>query len=76
MAVLKKDRVQQFPNIEETVLGADVVLICTDWKHYREINWENIKNRLNRPIIIDGRNCLDSSKLREISFIYCGVGFN
>ena len=29
---------------------------------------------MNSPIIIDGRNCLDKDKLKELGFRYIGIG--
>lgn len=65
----------QCKTIEETVQGTDAVLICTDWEVYKEMDWEKVKDSMNNPsYIFDGRNMLNPIKMREIGFVYFGIG--
>ena len=54
---------------------ADAVVLVTDWIQYRDLCWNNIIPRMKNPYILDGRNCLDRSKLLEVGAKYEGIGF-
>lgn len=58
----------------EAVDQADVLLILTEWPSFQELDYGAIKERMASPRIVDGRNLLDGSKLRELGFTYVGVG--
>ncbi|MGG1573354.1 UDP-glucose dehydrogenase family protein [Fictibacillus sp. NRS-1165] len=69
------DIVCQQDSVEETMIQADAVLICTDWPHYRTIDWAVIKNKMKSPVIFDGRNMLNAGEMRSIGYIYEGIGY-
>ena len=55
--------------------GAHAIVLLTDWKEYRQLNFERIHQEMQRPaFIFDGRNCLDQDSLYEIGFNVFGVG--
>jgi len=54
--------------------GADAVVIATEWPDFKDLDWAKIKTLLKNPLIVDGRNLLDSKMLRELGFTYEGVG--
>lgn len=58
----------------DACLGSEAVIITTEWKKFRELNWQKIKKFLKKPIILDGRNILDPQKMKEIGFKYQGMG--
>ncbi|MCK6256779.1 UDP-glucose/GDP-mannose dehydrogenase family protein [Fictibacillus sp. KIGAM418] len=70
------DTVCQKDSAEEAITNADAILICTDWPQYKNINWAGIKNKMNSPIIFDGRNMLNTAEMRSIGYIYEGIGYN
>ncbi|MBB3192576.1 UDPglucose 6-dehydrogenase [Halomonas cerina] len=47
--VLVADRVQ-------AVKGADVLVICTEWKEFRSVDFAWLKAQLAMPVVVDGRN--------------------
>lgn len=53
---------------------ADALLIVTEWKEFRNANFEMIKSKLMAPIIIDGRNLYDPNILKEAGFSYYSIG--
>lgn len=61
-------------NPEETVKGADALLIITEWNEFKQLDLLKIKKLMKKPIIIDGRNIYDSEKVKKLGFIYRGVG--
>ena len=52
----------------------DLLIVMTEWNEFRQLNLLKIKNSMIRPVLLDGRNIYDPQKLREIGFIYTGVG--
>jgi UDPglucose 6-dehydrogenase len=58
----------------DALKGADALLIHTEWQPYRQPDFERIREALNHPVIIDGRNLYRPSRLRELGFEYYSVG--
>lgn len=58
----------------EAVKGADALVLVTEWKEFRQPDFEEIKKLLRQPIIFDGRNQYDSRKLEKLGFDYRQVG--
>jgi UDPglucose 6-dehydrogenase len=54
--------------------GADALLILTEWLQYRRPDLRRIKSLLKQPLIIDGRNLFELSKMKELGFVYLSVG--
>jgi UDPglucose 6-dehydrogenase len=57
----------------EAADGAHAIAICTDWEEYKELDWQEIYNNMEKPaFVFDGRIMLDHDKLREIGFeVHC-----
>lgn len=53
---------------------ADALAIVTEWQPFRTPNFDTIKARLRRPVIFDGRNLYQSSKMEQLGFYYDGIG--
>ena len=68
------DRIRYANSIYEAVEQADAILLTTEWKEFRLPAWQRIKEKMNTPLIIDGRNIYDPNELRETGFIYVGIG--
>jgi len=54
--------------------GSEAILLITEWKEFREINFNRIKDIVLTNVIIDGRNIYTPSKMKEEGFIYYPVG--
>jgi len=54
--------------------GADCLLLLTEWKEFKDLNFKKIFKLMHHPIIFDGRNFYHSAKLENIGFDYFGVG--
>lgn len=55
--------------------GADAAVLVTDHDEYKVLDWEDLKSYLNGPpVLIDGRNLFNQQDLRNLGFIYLGVG--
>ena len=59
----------------EAVDGADGVVLVTEWPEFRELDWTGeVKRRMRRPLVVDGRNFLDREALVAAGFTYEGIG--
>lgn len=54
--------------------GADALVVCTEWKEFRVLDPEEIRNRLTTPVLVDGRNLYDPARLKAAGILYFGVG--
>lgn len=48
----------------EAAKDADVLLIVTEWKDFRQLDIEAVLDVMKQRIIFDGRNCLDEAIIR------------
>lgn len=58
----------------ESIQGADVLVICTDWPQFRDVDLNWLRSELTYPVIVDGRNMFDPATLRSKGFRYYGIG--
>ena len=58
----------------EVAKNADAIMVVTDWNEFKEIDFKRIKKDMKNPVIIDGRNIYNPQKVRDLGFIYVGVG--
>jgi len=63
-----------FGTAEEALRGADAAIVVTEWPEIRKISAEDYKSWMTRPIILDGRNCLDTDALNAQGVVCIGVG--
>jgi UDPglucose 6-dehydrogenase len=54
--------------------GGEALVVGTGWPEFRALDFDRIKHLLKRPLIVDTKNLLDSSRLRSMGFEYVGVG--
>jgi len=53
---------------------ADALLLVTEWNEFKQLDWHRIKRYMRQPVVIDGRNLYDPREMRQLGFIYWGVG--
>ncbi|MDD3887283.1 MAG: UDP-glucose/GDP-mannose dehydrogenase family protein [Patescibacteria group bacterium] len=58
----------------EAIKNADALVIATEWPEFANLDFHKIKNLLKQPIIIDGRNLLNSIIIKKLGFQYYGIG--
>lgn len=59
---------------EEALVGADALVICTEWKTFRTIEPDWLKRSLNYPIVVDGRNLFDPVTMSDAGILYYAIG--
>jgi UDPglucose 6-dehydrogenase len=68
------DKVTYCKDMYDAVLGADALLLLTEWKEFRLPSWDVIAKVMNRKLIIDGRNIFDGDEVAEVGFEYHCIG--
>ena len=61
-------------NEYEVAEGSDCLVIVTEWNQFRNLDLLRIKKLLKTPILIDLRNLYEPEKVKELGFVYKGVG--
>jgi UDPglucose 6-dehydrogenase len=68
------DEVCYCTTIEETISGADLCLIFTEWKEIRQYDIAMFAKLMRKAIVLDGRNCYNLNVVRKYSLIYESIG--
>jgi UDPglucose 6-dehydrogenase len=58
----------------DVALGADALVVVTEWNEYRSMDLELIKEKMRGTFLYDTRNILDPELTRSKGFIYKGIG--
>jgi UDPglucose 6-dehydrogenase len=58
----------------EAARDSDTLVILTEWDEFADLDMGRIKDLLNYPILVDGRNIFDPERMRDLGFEYLGVG--
>jgi UDPglucose 6-dehydrogenase len=67
-------RVRYVERQNDALDGADALVIVTEWKAFRSPDFDLIKTRLKRPLIVDGRNLYDPAFVRSQGIEYLAIG--
>lgn len=62
------------PDMYSAVKGATALLIFTEWEEFQRADLNRVKELMELPIIIDGRNIYEPKVVRGLGFEYYGVG--
>lgn len=58
----------------EAAAEADALLLITAWNEFKQLDMEKMRGAMRRPVLVDGRNIYDPKEMRDMGFIYAGVG--
>src|SRR6266576_3964825 len=58
----------------EAVTDAEALIIATDWNEFANVDLAVLKERMQTPIVFDGRNLLDPETMRQFGFHYYSMG--
>ncbi len=54
--------------------GCDALLLLTEWQAFKHLNLLKIKKSMRQPVLIDGRNLFDPSRMSRLGYQYYGIG--
>lgn len=69
-----------FPSVKygndpyDTAAGADAVFLVTEWPEFRNLDWQRIHDSMARPLLLDGRNLLNTASMHAVGFEYHSIG--
>ena len=73
-AKLKYPELRYRDSVEETVAGAELILVLTEWPEYTGLDPAEVKPLVDTPRVLDGRNALDPQAWRSAGWTYRALG--
>ncbi len=58
----------------EAAEKSDALLILTDWEEFAALDFKRLRQVMNHPILIDGRNLYSRAEMEQAGFSYFSVG--
>ena len=71
---ISNKNIQYFSTIEETLEGADLCLIFTEWEQVVNFDVRKYEELMKTPIVLDGRNCYPLSAFEGTKTTYSSIG--
>ncbi len=62
------------PSAYDAAQGAEALVIATEWPEFRALDWEKMRARMRRPLVLDARNLLLPGEMRARGFEYRSFG--
>ena len=67
-------KIEYCENEYDTTIGADALILITEWNQFRNLNLIKIKKQMKGNYFFDLRNIYSENKIEEVGFKYFGVG--
>lgn len=61
-------------NPYDALQDADAMLLVTEWREFREPDFDRIKSLLKQPVVFDGRNQYKPQNMSKLGFDYYSIG--
>jgi UDPglucose 6-dehydrogenase len=71
---LSDGRVKILDDQYQAMESADALILVTEWKQFRNPDFNYIKEKLSEPVIFDGRNQYDPELMDSFGITYSGIG--
>ena len=68
------DAVTYCDNMYDALDGTEALLLLTEWKQFRLPDWNEVKRRMKRHLVIDGRNIFDAAEMTGYGCEYHCIG--
>ena len=68
------DAIEVCERRDDTLAGADGLIIVTEWNEFRSPDFRALRAALKEPAIFDGRNLYDPDHLAKLGFVYYSIG--
>lgn len=62
------------PDIYQAATGTEAIIVLTEWDEFRNLDWDRLITRVERPLIVNGRNALSAEEVAAHGFHYVGIG--
>ena len=60
----------------EALEDVDALLLLTEWRQFRRPDFGEMKQRMKKPVIFDGRNQYNPAQMKQLGFEYFCIGRN
>jgi UDPglucose 6-dehydrogenase len=68
------DKIQYASNPYDALVGADALIIATEWSEFRTPDFDRIGETLQHKVIFDGRNLFDVKQMKALGYHYESIG--
>jgi UDPglucose 6-dehydrogenase len=68
------ERLTYCPSAYEAARGAHALLLLTEWEEFRQLDLLRVRDLMEVPVLVDGRNLFDPDAVRQAGFEYVGMG--
>ena len=68
------DKIVYARNSYDALENADSLLLLTEWNEFRRPDFDKVKSLMKFPVIFDGRNLFDVSRMKQRGFEYYCIG--
>ncbi|MGH2807145.1 MAG: UDP-glucose dehydrogenase family protein [Actinomycetota bacterium] len=58
----------------DAIDGAHCAVVCTEWDEVATLDLERVRDLMQYPIVVDGRNLYDAIRMQALGFTYDAVG--
>ena len=58
----------------DTLVGADAMILVTEWTQFRHVDLDEVAGCLNQPVLFDGRNMVEPNRMEKLGWTYYGIG--
>jgi UDPglucose 6-dehydrogenase len=58
----------------EVAGGADALILVAEWNEFKQLDMARVRDLMKQPVLLDGRNVYDPRRMRELGFVYRGMG--
>ena len=74
VAQIYGDKLVYFHNPMNTLIGADALVVVTEWKSFANPDFQQMRELMDQHIIFDGRNIFTPSQMVQEGFTYYSIG--
>ena len=67
-------KINRVQNAYDVLEGSDALVIFTDWQEFRTPDFDTIAQKLNKPVIFDGRNLYSPAFVKKQGLEYYSIG--
>lgn len=69
-----QDKIEYTNNEYECIENCDALLVLTEWNEFRTPDFNTMKEKLNNPVIFDGRNIFNRRHTEAAGFYHYSIG--
>ncbi|EDP76689.1 UDP binding domain-containing protein, partial [Hydrogenivirga sp. 128-5-R1-1] len=58
----------------DAVDGAEALLILTEWEEFAKADMKKVRELMELPVVVDGRNVFEPERMKQFGFEYFSIG--